>query len=98
MDVGTAIEVGYMYASGKAVFGYTNVVANYAERVAVTHLSDGSQLVEDFGLFDNLMCEGPVRRSGGQVVRCHVAADELLTALDGFEICIRQAEKILSTT
>jgi len=97
MDVGTAVEVGHMYAHGKSVFAYTNVIADYAERVAATGSSDGAQLVEDFGFCDNLMCEGPVRRSGGEVVRCQVPADQLLTALDGFEICVREADRVLST-
>jgi len=32
MDVGTAVEIGYMHAQGKPVFGYTNVAADYADR------------------------------------------------------------------
>ena len=29
MDVGTAVEIGYMYGCGKPVFGYTNVVKDF---------------------------------------------------------------------
>ncbi len=34
MDVGTAVEVGYMYAQGKPVFAYSNVMKSYVDRVA----------------------------------------------------------------
>src|SRR3954447_12274211 len=61
MDVGTAVEVGYMFARGKPVFGYTNHVDDYERRVTSEVLSHADELVEGFGLFDNLMCEGPVR-------------------------------------
>lgn len=35
MDVGTAIEMGYMYGRGRPVFAYTNVVEDYDARVAI---------------------------------------------------------------
>ncbi len=40
MDVGTAVEIGYMHGCGKPVFGYTNVAADYAERSRWIHLGD----------------------------------------------------------
>jgi nucleoside 2-deoxyribosyltransferase len=58
MDVGTAVEIGYMHGCGKPVFGYTNAFKDYAERVE----PDGF-FVEPFGLVDNVMVEGPVYRS-----------------------------------
>lgn len=91
MDVGTAIEMGYMYGCGKPTFGYTNVSANYADRVE----PDGF-MIESFGLVDNLMVEGPVYRTGGVVVRTEVFPDDVYISLEGFTECVRQAAKLLS--
>ena len=88
MDVGTAVEIGYMHAQGKPVFGYTNVAADYVDRCD----DDGCE-VEAFGFHDNLMCEGPVFHSGGYVVRGDVAPDALYTDLEAFEACVRQARQ-----
>jgi nucleoside 2-deoxyribosyltransferase len=88
MDVGTAVEVGYMYAQGKPVFGYTNVATDYATRCE----DDGGE-IEAFGFHDNLMCEGPVFLSGGHVVRRDVAPDSRYTDLEAFEACVRQARE-----
>jgi nucleoside 2-deoxyribosyltransferase len=90
MDVGTAIEMGYMHGRGKPVFGYTNVASNYAERVPL----DGFML-EDFGLVDNLMVEGPIYNSGATVVRADVPPDEVYTSLEGFTRCVKQAAELL---
>ena len=92
MDVGTAVEIGYMHGCGKPVFGYTNVVADYANRVT----PDGFT-IEPFGLIDNCMVEGPVHEAGGVVVRHTAPAGEVYTCLDGFTECVRQAVKLMST-
>lgn len=91
MDVGTAVESGFMFASGKPVYGYTNVAEHYGNRVAVAFpdLSE-THLVEDFDLVDNLMCEGAVRRSGGCVIRHAARPAEIFSDLTGFEECIRR--------
>jgi nucleoside 2-deoxyribosyltransferase len=84
-DVGTAFELGYLLASGRPVFGYTSHADDYAVRVAPDGLS-----VEAFGLADNLMLEGAVRRAGHPVVR--VESDEpsgRVAAMAAFERCIR---------
>jgi nucleoside 2-deoxyribosyltransferase len=88
-DVGTAVEMGYAFGAGKAVFGYTNVATDYCERV------DGEPdwVVEDFEFADNLMVEGTVRRHG-TVVRTNVSADSagaLLTDLTGFRAAVGEA-------
>jgi nucleoside 2-deoxyribosyltransferase len=95
MDVGTAVELGFMHALGKPVFGYTNVPDDYHARVAAAGVGDDGHLVERFGFFDNLMCEGPIRRSGGEVVRLHVPAADVQNDLNGFEKCVRQARRVL---
>lgn len=90
MDVGTAIEMGYMHGCGKPVLGYTNVAADYAGRVP----PDGFT-VEPFGLADNLMVEGPIHKSGATVVRADVPPGEVYTSLEGFAQCVRQAAELL---
>ena len=90
MDVGTAVEIGFMHARGRPVFGYTNVATDYAARV-----TPDDMMIEAFGLFDNLMCEGPVVASGGVVVRTDVPEAERFTDLHGFEECVAQAARLL---
>jgi nucleoside 2-deoxyribosyltransferase len=57
MDVGTAFEVGYGAALSKILMGYTEFGAGslYKERVKL----DGN-LIEDFGMVDNLMVDAPM--------------------------------------
>lgn len=88
MDVGTAVEVGYMHARARPVFGYTSDPRDYAERVTADTLE-----VEDLGLADNLMIEGAVRASGGEVVRASAAGD--LSALEAFEVCVERVARWL---
>ncbi|MGH7290692.1 MAG: nucleoside 2-deoxyribosyltransferase [Myxococcota bacterium] len=82
MDVGTAVEIGYLHARGKRVFGYTNDPRDYARRVSADGL-----LIEEFGLCDNLMIEGVIAR----VVRAAAPPENVLGALDSFERCVREA-------
>ena len=91
MDVGTAVEIGYMHGRGKPVFGYTNVVAHFEERVQ----PDGF-LVEPFGLIDNCMVEGPVHKTGAIVVRANVPSDQIYTSLEAFKECASQAAELMA--
>jgi nucleoside 2-deoxyribosyltransferase len=93
MDVGTAVELGYMYARGVPVFGYTNVADDYSARVDADGMS-----VEAFGLCDNLMCEGAVVASGARVVRTTIDAEARYTDLTGFEECVRAAAEVFGLT
>jgi nucleoside 2-deoxyribosyltransferase len=93
IDAGTAVEIGFMYARRRPVFGYTNVVQDYASRVAPSGdlvASDGTA-IEPFGLTDNLMCVVPVLESGAVIVQIEAAPNQLFTDLRGFEECVRQA-------
>ena len=56
IDPGTAVEIGFMYARGRPVFGYTNVAGDYAARVAPNGaLVDAEGMsIEQFGLLDRL--------------------------------------------
>ncbi len=63
MDVGTAFEMGYAAARGLPVFGYSDVLGAYHDRVSPSpamtedsRLCDADGLlIEPFGLQDNLM-------------------------------------------
>jgi len=91
MDVGTAVELGFMHGLGKPVFGYTNVTTHFSQRVG----ADGF-FVEAFDLVDNLMVEGTVVRSGAEVVRVSVPETEVYTSLIGFEKCVVNAVEVLA--
>ena len=108
MDPGTAFEVGYACALGLPVFGYGNVAAGEFARVAAAHRlrpRDGAPgvqededglMVEDFGMFENLMIDVPIRRLAGAVVTGDVPADRLYGDLSVFERCLDQAVRILA--
>ena len=99
-DVGTAYEVGFMRALGKPIFAYTNVVADFSDRVVEylrvpAHLrpdpyADGCA-IEAFGLADNLMLERAAHASGSLMIRTVIPRGQELLALDGFEHCLRIA-------
>lgn len=61
-DVGTVWEIGYAFAQGKRVFAYSSMASHYLHRVSPrkpVHAADWvdqeGMLIENFGLFDNLM-------------------------------------------
>jgi nucleoside 2-deoxyribosyltransferase len=103
VDPGTAVELGYMYARGKPAFGYTNVVHDYRQRARVAGLLVPGEVIEDFGLADNLMCEGVIRwpreswaiGSGAPVIRTEVRAGQLFSCLDGFAASVQLARRYL---
>jgi nucleoside 2-deoxyribosyltransferase len=98
-DPGTAFELGFAFALGKPVFGYSEGAAPLFDRVtegfrdAIVTLADGRSLhpdghvVENFDLFDNLMLIEAITASGGSL---HTAAD----ALDPFEACLAAASRL----
>lgn len=103
-DAGTVYELGLARGLGRPVFGYTNAAAGLRERTvagleargaAARRTEDGAWVdehgrwIEDFGLADNLMLDGAVAASGGELVRA--ARDLALDDLTGFEACLRQA-------
>lgn len=77
-DVGTAAEIGYAFALGKTVHGYSNVADHLFARASahggreVERRDDGfayhpdGMSIEDFGLADNLMLIEAIRASGGR--------------------------------
>ncbi|MEM7619689.1 MAG: nucleoside 2-deoxyribosyltransferase [Pseudomonadota bacterium] len=107
VDAGTAFEAGYMRAQDKPVLGYTNITADYKERVHTYYQSttstsnaydpdqQGVTEVEDFGLAENLMIEIAIHNSKGHVVRQQVQTGEAFVCLQGFEICVQHARNML---
>lgn len=97
MDVGTAFEMGYMAALGRAVLGYTHVAQTYARRAeryydcaahpVVDAYSSGTS-IERFDMADNLMMVGAVEACGFTVVHTDVPPGAELTSIAGFELCL----------
>lgn len=97
-DVGTVYEVGFARGLGLKLFGYATVAAGLLDRtlssVGGRQQADGSWrdadglLVEQFGLFDNLMIEAGISDSGGALVR---ADQDRWRDLSVFEHCVQVA-------
>jgi nucleoside 2-deoxyribosyltransferase len=80
-DVGSAYEMGFMFALGRPIFAYSNDARTLADRITVFcqggirvrstgELEDrDGMMIEPFELHDNLMLAGGVIASGG----CFVA-------------------------
>ena len=78
-DVGTAFEVGFARALGKAIVGYTFAKEPYRERVLRSCtpirkrdngvLEDATGMsIEDFDMVDNLMLDSAILESGGKIL------------------------------
>ncbi len=100
-DVGTAFEIGYMYAQGKPIFAYGRDDLTYFKRVLqsdenareVERSDTQGMQFEDFGLSDNLMLVCATRRDGVEVVpTSHEWYD-----LTAFEECVRLVADRLRT-
>jgi len=98
-DVGTIYEVGFARGLGLKVFGYATVAAAFLDRTLLSvgggrQEPDGSWwdrdglLVEQFGLFDNLMIEGAITESGGVLIR---EDQDRWHDLSVFERCVQAA-------
>jgi nucleoside 2-deoxyribosyltransferase len=105
MDVGTAFEIGYARALGRPVFGYTNVVPSYKERVEHSR-STGPPFaadmqgtaIEDFGLAENLMITMAMMGSDRDLVRTQVRRGRELVDLAGFARCLALAKRITGSS
>ena len=96
-DAGTIFEVGYGYARGKKVFGYSNSRTPFIERVRrfvggeIKKGPDGrlyaadDLAVEDFDRFDNLMIAEALLASGANVVLHEAAPADLWRDTRAFE-------------
>lgn len=100
MDVGTAFEIGFCAARGLKLFGYANVRALLTGRIAHdikagVRVDENGWVVEDFGFFENLMIEVPLRECG-EIVTIDAPLDEQLSNLAGFERAVKRAAEILA--
>jgi nucleoside 2-deoxyribosyltransferase len=106
-DTGTCFELGFMCASGKPAFAYTNEGRGHFERTAAHYhgkiVRDASGrpwgpdglAVEDFDMIDNLMMHGGVESRGGVVVVGNAPADALYTDMTAFERVLKIAAQAL---
>lgn len=104
-DVGTVYEVGFARGLGLRVFGYATVATAFLDRT-LSSIGGGRQqpdgswwdpeglLVEQFGLFDNLMIEGGITESGGTLIR---EDQDRWQDLSVFERCVQAAVSALAT-
>ncbi|WP_010138639.1 nucleoside 2-deoxyribosyltransferase [Oceanicola sp. S124] len=76
MDVGTAVELGFMAALGHRLVGYSTDPRPFGARVAASYgTTEGERRpttpdgysIEPFGLTDNLMVDGAIHDGGGRV-------------------------------
>src|SRR3954454_2881642 len=102
-DVGTVYEVGFARGLDLKVFGYAAVATPFLERTLASaaggrQASDGSwwdgdgMLVEQFGLFDNLMIENGIIGSGGSLIR---EDQDRWHDLSVFERCVQAVAAVL---
>lgn len=101
-DVGTVYELAYMRGLGRPVFGYATTAVGFARRTldfasahgGVVAGADGSwrdsdgMLVEQFGLFENLMIEAGLLASAGRLLVEEIAPELRWTDLTVFERCV----------
>ena len=105
-DVGTAYEIGFMCALGRAAFAYSNEPRGYTERARgdfyagkVAIAGDGmlraadGQMVEDHGMADNLMLDGGIILRKGMVVRPESGQRLADDDLSVFEQCLAAARR-----
>src|ERR1700722_10668168 len=103
-DVGTVYEVGYARALGLAIFGYATTTEPFLPRT-LKAIGDGARaqedgswqdgdglLVEQFGLFDNLMIEGAIVGSGGVLITGDAGRWDDLSLFEG---CVQRAAEPL---
>jgi nucleoside 2-deoxyribosyltransferase len=100
-DAGTVFELGFFFAQGKPVYGYSSAAKTYRERVAAAAGLQVDQnrpprdhdghAVEDFGLYDNLMIDRAIHDSGGVLIAVEEKSEDAaasLAAFRAFKACL----------
>ena len=102
-DVGTIYEVGFARGLGLTIFGYATTATRFLERtLAATAATQRNGawwdtdelLVEQFGLFDNLMIEGGIAASGGTLIADQT--NDRWRDLSVFERCVQAAALLVT--
>jgi len=88
-DPGTVFEVGYMTGQGKPAFGFSMDSRHYRERAGATDLDELGHTIEDFELSDNLMIEGGIRGSGGQLFVAQQPGEHRFFSAELFRRCVQ---------
>jgi nucleoside 2-deoxyribosyltransferase len=109
-DVGTVFEVGYAFACGKPIFGYSNFRAGFIDRVfrvvggTPERGKDGrfyaldGMAVEDFDRFDNLMIAEALLASGMNVVFPEADPTDIWRDMGAFEETLRLIRANMAAT
>ena len=93
-DPGTVFEVGYMIGQGKPAFGFTMDSRHYRERAGATDLDTMGHTVEDFEMSDNLMIEGGIRASGGDLFVADQSGEHRFFSAELFRRCVRAVANV----
>ncbi|MCR8913336.1 nucleoside 2-deoxyribosyltransferase [Marinobacter panjinensis] len=88
-DPGTVFEVGYMIGQGKPAFGFTMDSRCYRERAGSSSLDELGHTIEDFEMSDNLMIEGGISDSGGQLFVAEQPGEHRFFSAELFRRCVR---------
>jgi hypothetical protein len=93
MDIGTGFELGYMAGQNKPLFAYSNDGRLYIKRVSQTEpgLDESGMSVESFHCFDNLMIDGAICHSGGEMIVGNAPWGKYYTDLTLFEKVVKIA-------
>jgi nucleoside 2-deoxyribosyltransferase len=109
-DVGTVFEIGYGFASGKKIYGYSNVRAGFLERIQNflggplkpgadgRRYADDGLAVEDFDRFDNLMIAEALLASGENVVLPASEVSDIWQDMETFTHCLRTIRAGISSS
>lgn len=88
-DPGTVFEAGYMIGQGKRAFGFTLNSQRYRERAGASDLDELGHTIENFEMSDNLMIEGGIRDSGGQLFMSGQPGEHRFFSAELFRRCVR---------
>jgi nucleoside 2-deoxyribosyltransferase len=98
MDIGTGFELGYMAGQNKPLFAYSNDGRLYVKRVTqpAPGLDESGMSIESFNCFDNLMIDGAICHSGGDLIVGNAPWGQYYTDVSLFEKVVKiAAEKLL---
>ncbi len=78
-----------MIGQGKPAFGFSLDSRLYQERAGSTGLDELGHTIEDFEMSDNLMIEGGISDSGGQLFVAEPSREHRFFSAELFRRCVR---------